>query len=146
MASGISGLAGIGLVVLRVTLGVIIVPHGMQKLFGLFGGGGIEGTAASFQRIGLLPAHFWAWVAALVEFGGGLFLIAGLLTRVAAFLLTAQMVTAIIKVHLSKFFVSDGGMEFALALAAMSLAVTLLGPGPLAADRVIGLEGRRGGR
>ena len=135
---------GIGCVVLRVVLGLIVIPHGMQKLFGAFAGPGLEETAAFFATIGLTPGGFWAWVAALVEFGGGILLIIGLLTRAAAFLLAIQMSVAILKVHVPKFFVSEGGMEFALALAALAVGVLLLGAGPLSVDRSIGLE--RGGK
>lgn len=131
---------GIACVVLRVVLGLIMIPHGMQKLFGVFGGPGLEGTAAFFAKIGLTPGGFWAWVAALVEFGGGILLVIGFLTRVAAFFLAVQMCVAILKVHVPKFFASEGGMEFALALAAMAVAVVLLGGGPLSVDRSIGLE------
>lgn len=134
---------GISCLVLRVVLGLIMIPHGMQKLFGAFGGPGLEGTAAFFATIGLTPGSFWAWVAALVEFGGGILLVVGLLTRVAAFLVAAQMAAAILKTHVPKFFVSEGGMEFPLALAAMAVSVLLLGAGPLSVDRSIGLE--RGG-
>jgi len=131
---------GIGCLVLRVVLGLIMIPHGMQKLFGVFGGPGLEGTAASFAKIGLAPGSFWAWVAALVEFGGGILLLIGLLARVAALFVAIEMCVAILKVHVPNFFVSEGGMEFALALAAMAVAVALLGGGPLSVDRSIGLE------
>lgn len=131
---------GIAALVLRVVLGLIMIPHGMQKLFGVFGGPGLDETAAFFAKIGLTPGGFWAWVAALVEFGGGILLVIGFLTRGAAFFLAVEMCVAILKVHVPKFFVSEGGMEFALALAAMAAAVVLLGGGPLSVDRSIGLE------
>lgn len=134
---------GVASLVLRVILGVIMIPHGMQKLFGAFNGPGLEGTAASFANLRLTPAGFWAWVAALVEFGGGLLLLAGFLTRLVGFLVAVQMATAVVKVHAPRFFVSEGGMEFVLALAAMGVCVLLLGAGPLSVDRSIGLE--RGG-
>lgn len=144
MAAWGSGSLGVACLVLRLVLGLIMIPHGMQKLFGVFGGPGLAATAGFFAEIGLTPGGFWAWVAALVEFGGGILLIVGLLTRVAAFLLAVQMATAILKVHVPRFFVSEGGMEFALALTAMAVAVLLLGGGPLSLDRTIGLE--RGGK
>lgn len=134
---------GIACLVLRLVLGLIMIPHGMQKLFGAFGGPGLAQTAASFSSIGLSPGGFWAWVVGLVEFGGGICLVVGFLTRLTAFLLAVQMAVAVLKVHVPKFFVSDGGMEFALALAAMAFAVALLGSGPLSVDRAIGLD--RGG-
>ncbi len=133
---------GIACLVLRVVLGVIMIPHGMQKLFGAFGGPGLEKTAAFFSSVGLNPGSLWAWVAALVELGGGIFLVIGFLTRVAAFLVAVEMATAILKVHAPKFFVSGGGMEFALALAAVATGVLILGGGPFSVDRVFGLEGR----
>lgn len=140
MAAPGSVALGIAALVLRVVLGLIMIPHGMQKLFGVFGGPGLDETAAFFAKIGLTPGGFWAWVAALVEFGGGILLVIGFLTRGAAFFLAVQMCVAILKVHVPKFFVSEGGMEFALALAAMAAAVVLLGGGPLSVDRSIGLE------
>jgi len=134
---------GSACIVLRLVLGAIMIPHGMQKLFGAFGGPGLGGTASFFAGIGLVPGPFWAWVAGLVEFAGGICLVLGLLTRFVAFLLAVQMATAVLKVHAPRFFVSDGGMEFALALAAMAVAVLLLGGGPLAVDRLLGIERRR---
>lgn len=132
----------IACLVLRLTLGVIMIPHGMQKLFGAFGGSGLEGTANFFAKIGLTPGNFWARVAALVEFGGGLFLLVGFLTRLAALLVAVEMATAILKVHVPKFFVSQGGMEFPMAVAVVAIAVALVlpGAGPLSVDHAIGLE------
>lgn len=131
--------------VLRVTLGLIMIPHGAQKLFGTFGGPGLGETAQLMARLGLTPGMLWAWVAGLVEFGGGILLLVGFLTRVIGFLIAAQMAAAVLKVHAPKFFVAEGGMEFALALAAVAVAVLLLGGGSLSVDRVIGLErGERG--
>lgn len=144
MAARGSVSVGAASLVLRLVLGLIMIPHGMQKLFGAFGGPGLEATARFFAKIGLTPGGFWAWVAALVEFGGGILLLLGLLTRVAAFLLAVEMATAILKVHAPKFFVEEGGMEYALARAALAVAVLLLGAGPLSVDRSIGLE--RGGK
>jgi len=134
----------IACLVLRLSLGFIMIPHGMQKLFGAFGGPGLEDTASFLAKIGLTPGGFWAWVAVLVEFGGGIFLLVGFLTRVVAFLVATEMAVAILKVNAPRFFVSQGGMEFSLAVAVMAVAVVLLGSGPLSVDRAIGLE--RGGR
>lgn len=135
-----SAALGVACLVLRVVLGLIMILHGAQKLFGAFDGPGLDGTAAFFAQIGLIPGGFWAWVGALVELGGGILLLIGLLARVAAFFVAVQMCVAILKVHVPKFFVSEGGMEFALALAAMAVAVFLLGGGPLSLDRFMGLE------
>lgn len=136
---------GIASLVLRVMLGLIMIPHGAQKLFGAFGGPGLGETAQLMAKLGLTPGMLWAWVTGLVEFGGGVFLLVGFLTRVTAFLIAVQMATAVLKVHAPKFFVEQGGMEFALALAAVAVAVLLLGGGSLSVDRAIGLErGERG--
>ncbi len=130
--------------VLRLVLGLIMIPHGLQTLFGAFGGPGLAGTAGFLAKLGLAPGPVWAWVASLPEFGGGILLLIGLLTRVVAFLLAVEMLTAILKVHVPKFFVAEGGMESPLALAGLAVALLLLGGGPLSVDRAIGLE--RGGK
>ncbi|MBI4610743.1 MAG: DoxX family protein [Candidatus Rokubacteria bacterium] len=140
MSSQRSASLGTACLVLRLVLGVIMVPHGMQKLFAAFGGPGLGPTADFFVKIGLVPGLFWAWVAGLVEFAGGICLVVGFLTRVAAFLVAVQMATAVLKVHVPGFFVDRGGMEFALALGALAVAVLLLGGGPLSVDRAIGIE------
>ena len=129
---------GIGALALRVPIGIIFAAHGAQKLFGWFGGYGLEGTGQFFGSVGLNPGYLMALLAGAAEFFGGLALIFGLLVRPAAGALSFAMLVAIFAVHWSKgFFAGSGGYEFALALFAASLALVFSGAGRLSADRAI---------
>jgi putative oxidoreductase len=131
-----------GPAVLRLGLGAIFLAHGAQKLFGMWGGGGLSGTAAFFEQIGLAPAMPLAVLAGVVEFAGGLMLLAGAFTPVAALVLTLDMVVAIWKVHAVHGFFLDWsrapdagfGYEFNLALIAGLLCLALTGPGAVSVD------------
>src|SRR5688500_18533491 len=90
----------LGLLILRVVVGALFVGHGAPKLFGLFGGHGLSGTAGFFEQIGLRPSKLHAVGAGAAELTGGLLLALGLLTPLAAVLLTAVMTAAILTVHL----------------------------------------------
>lgn len=119
---------------LRLVLGLVMAGHGSQKLFGWFGGYGLQATAGFFaESLGLKPGIFWAFLAAGGEFFGGLLLIVGLATRLAAVNTAVIMIVAIITVHPSAFFLPTG-MEFALSLLAMAIALTFTGGGALSAD------------
>jgi putative oxidoreductase len=120
---------------LRVPAGIIFAAHGAQKLFGWFGGYGLEGTAAWMESIGLGPGYLMALAAGSAEFFGGLLLLFGLLTRPVAAVLAFTMLIAIISVHLPHgLFISNNGYEFGLALLAISLAVLAGGAGRFSAD------------
>jgi putative oxidoreductase len=124
---------------LRVPAGIIFVAHGAQKLFGWFGGYGLEGTGQWMASIGLEPGYTMALLAGSAEFFGGLALILGLLTRPAAVALTFTMIVAIIQVHLGNgLFVSNDGYEFGLSLLVICVALAVQGGGALSVDRVIG--------
>jgi len=133
-----------GLLAVRLGLGVIFFAHGGQKLFGWFGGAGLEVTLQNFQQ-GLGIAAPWAFLAMVSEFFGALAVIIGLLTRLASLSLATVMVVAIAKVHWANgFFLNSSclpgaghGMEFNLALLAMALALVLSGGGNLSADKWI---------
>jgi putative oxidoreductase len=130
----------LGLLVLRLVVGLLFVGHGAQKLFGAFGGYGVDGTGGFFESLGLRPGKAMAVSAGLAEFIGGLLLAAGLLTPVAALVLTATMVTAIWTVHAAEgLWASNGGYEYNLTLIAAVFAVTAIGPGPWSLDHVLGL-------
>ena len=123
---------------LRISAGIIFVAHGAQKLFGSFGGYGLEGTGQWMASIGLEPGYLMALGAGSAEFFGGLALILGLLTRPAAFVLAITMVVAIVTVHLSNgLFLSNNGYEFGLALLGMSVALVFSGGGKFSLDRKI---------
>jgi uncharacterized membrane protein YphA (DoxX/SURF4 family) len=85
-----------GPLVLRVALGLVMMGHGSQKLFGAFGGGGLSQTAGFFGQIGIVPEYFWAVVVAVVETFGGLLVLIGLLTRVAGLLIAITMFVAMV--------------------------------------------------
>jgi putative oxidoreductase len=123
--------------VLRIVAGVIFLMHGAQKLFGAFGGSGIDGTAQFFEQAGIAPGLFWAWIAGLVEFFGGLALLLGALTRFAALLLAVQMLVAIFAVHLQHGFFLPQGFEYALALFGICVTLLLSSAGELAIDRYL---------
>lgn len=130
--------AGIGALFLRVPVGIILTAHGAQKLFGWFGGYGLEGTGQWMASIGLEPGFLMALLAGAAEFFGGLALILGLLTRPAALVSAFTMVVAIFSVHASNgLFMANNGYEFALSLLAGTAALTALGGGRLAIDNAI---------
>ncbi len=124
----------------RVATGLILVPHGAQKLFGWFGGGGLGGTAQFFeQNLGLYPGLLFAGLAGATEFIGGLFLALGLLTRLSAAAVVAVMAYAAFVVHWGNgFFWTAGGYEFPLLWGLVALALVIRGGGPLSLDRVLG--------
>jgi len=127
-----------GALALRIFVGIIFAAHGAQKLFGWFGGYGLEGTGQFFGSVGLDPGYLLALLAGIAEFFGGLALIVGLLVRPAAAALAFSMLIAIFAVHWSKgFFAASGGYEYALALFAASLSLLLSGAGRFSADRAI---------
>ena len=123
---------------LRLTAGVIFIAHGAQKLFGLFGGYGLEGTGQWMASIGLEPGYLMALAAGSAEFFGGIALLLGLLTRPAALALAVTMVVAIFTVHIQNgLFMDNNGYEFGLALFAIAIALVLNGGGKLSLDRII---------
>ena len=127
--------AGIAGLVLRVPLGIILAAHGAQKLFGWFGGYGLEGTAGWMESVGFAPGFLMALLAGSAEFFGGILLILGLLTRPAAAVAAFTMAMAM-TLHVGNgLFVSNNGYEFALMLLAASLALVFSGAGSLSADR-----------
>lgn len=129
---------GTAALALRIPVGIIFVAHGAQKLFGWFGGYGLEGTGQFFGSIGLNPGTLMALLAGAAEFFGGLALVFGLLVRPAAAALSFAMLVAIFAVHFSKgFFLDKGGYEYALALFAASLSLLFSGAGRFSVDRAL---------
>jgi putative oxidoreductase len=125
-----------GLLLLRLVVGLLFAGHGAQKLFGWFGGGGPQGTAAFFSSLGYRMPAVMALVAGLSELGGGLLLATGLLTPLASFLLATVMLNAIATVVWPKGFF--GGYEFELTLATVAIAIAATGPGEISLDAAIG--------
>jgi putative oxidoreductase len=131
---------GVGLLVLRLVLGVIFIGHGAQKLFGSFGGPGLKGTAGFFEQLGIKPPYLMAVLAGLAEFVGGILVILGFLTPLAALALIVVMIVAVLTVHLENgFFVTNGGYEFNLALAGMALTLLIVGAGAYSLDSALGI-------
>jgi len=127
---------------LRLPAGIIFAAHGAQKLFGWFGGYGLEGTAQWMASIGLQPGMLMALLAGGAEFFGGLALIAGVLVRPAALALAVTMLVAIFAVHGSNgLFMANDGYEFALSLLAVTVALLLSGAGRLSVDRRLAQQG-----
>tara|TARA_R110001599_G_scaffold52683_13_gene147371 strand:- start:22578 stop:23069 length:492 start_codon:yes stop_codon:yes gene_type:complete len=123
---------------LRIPAGIIFIAHGAQKLFGSFGGYGLEGTGQWMASIGLEPGYLMALAAGSAEFFGGLALLLGLLTRPAACVLAVTMLVAIVAVHLPHgLFLSNNGYEFGLALLGMTIALTFAGGGKYSLDRTL---------
>lgn len=130
--------AQIGNLLLRVPVGLIFATHGAQKLFGWFGGYGLNATAGWMESIGLTPGLPLALLAGSAEFFGGILLLLGLFTRPAALALAVTMLVAIFSVHWQNgFFMSNNGYEFALALLATTIALAASGAGKLALDSFI---------
>jgi putative oxidoreductase len=130
----------LGLLILRMVVGLTLAGHGAQKLFGWFGGYGIAGTGAFFEQLGFRPGKVQAFLAGLAEAGGGLLLAAGLFTPIASAAIVAVMLVAIVSVHLSKgFFAQNGGFELPLILASAAAALGFTGPGVFSLDGGLGV-------
>lgn len=129
---------GYASLVLRIPVGLILAAHGAQKLFGWFGGHGLEGTGQWLASIGLTPGYLMAMLAGSAEFFGGIALLLGLLTRPAALVSASTMLVAIFSVHIDNgLFMSNNGYEYALTLLAATLALAIQGAGRLSLDDII---------
>jgi putative oxidoreductase len=127
----------LALLILRVVVGLLFVGHGAQKLFGVWGGHGLAGTAGFFEAIGLRPGR----VHAPAEFFGGALLALGLLTPIAAALIIAVMVAATLTVHLTNgLWATQNGFELNLVYAATAAALAGVGPGAWSLDNAFGLD------
>jgi putative oxidoreductase len=133
----------LGRLIARVAIGGLFAGHGTQKLFGWFGGSGVEGTADTMQKLELRPGRHNAIAAGAAEALGGTLLALGALTPFAGALITGTMVTAIRKVHLQNGpWNTQGGYEYNVALIAAVMALVDGGPGSLSIDRTLGIEAR----
>jgi putative oxidoreductase len=127
-----------GPLALRIPVGIIFAAHGGQKLFGWFGGYGLEGTGQWMASIGLAPGYLMALAAGSAEFFGGLALLAGLLVRPAAAALAFAMLVAILSVHIGKgLFMANNGYEFGLALLAVAVSLAVTGAGRASLDAAL---------
>lgn len=124
--------------VLRIGTGLALMPHGAQKLFGWFGGYGLQGTGQWMESIGLHPGVLMAGLAGSAEFFGGLALVLGLLTRPAAAVAAFTMLVAIFSAHISNgFFMANNGFEYAFVLLVAAVSLIISGGGKLSLDQQI---------
>lgn len=125
----------------RITTGLLLMPHGAQKLFGWFGGYGLSGTGAYFgDTLGMQPGIVFALIAGLIEFFGGLALVLGLLTRPIAAVVAIFLAVAL-STHVSNgYFWTGGGIEYPLMWLLLAVAMVLGGGGAYSLDRRLGLR------
>jgi putative oxidoreductase len=125
----------IGLLLIRLVIGLLFIGHGTQKLFGWFGGYGLKGTGDWMDSLGLKPGMTMALLAGLTELIGGILLVLGLLTPLAGLMIAATMVMAIVKVHgPNGLWSTQNGYEYNLTLLAVAIGIALIGPGQYALD------------
>ena len=130
----------VGLLILRVLIGLVFIAHGSQKVFGWFGGPGLKGFTGWMGSMGLKPASIWGLMGALSEFGGGILLTLGLLNPLGPLAIIGAMLMAIGLAHWTKgFWSSKGGYEFPLVLLVVSAVLGLLGSGSYALDTLLGI-------
>jgi putative oxidoreductase len=134
-------MTALGLLILRLGIGLILAAHGAQKLFGVWGGPGMAKWTESVQRLRIRPAQPWAWVAALSEFAGGLLLAVGLLSPLGSLAIIGAMLVAIATVHLANgFWNGKRGYEFNLSLIVAAAALALTGPGLYSLDSALRVQ------
>jgi putative oxidoreductase len=130
--------SGIASTILRIPVGLILMAHGAQKLFAMFGGYGLEGTGQFMASLGLEPGYLMALLAGSAEFFGGLALVIGLLVRPASIVVAFTMLIAIFTVHISNgLFMSKNGYEYALTLLVVAVSLVFSGAGSYSVDKVI---------
>jgi len=125
----------IGMLILRMTVGLTLAAHGAQKLFGWFGGLGLQGTGQALAAFGFHPGRRHALLAGLIEVTSGILLACGLATPLAAMLAMSLMVVAAATVHWKNgFFITENGYEFNLVLIGALVSLMFSGPGALSFD------------
>lgn len=128
----------LGLLIIRLVIGLSFAAHGSQKVFGWFGGYGPKGTGGFFDSIGIKPGVLMAVLAGLAEIAGGLLFAAGLWTPLGAALIVLTMLVAIIKVHAKNgYWVTSNGFEYNLTLIAIAVGVALIGAGEYSLDALM---------
>ena len=131
----------LGILLVRVLVGVPMAAHGAQKVFGWFGGYGLKGTGGFLETLGFRPGAMFAAAAGLSELGGGLLLALGLFTPVGAAAMLAAMLVAIVSVHLKQgFFATNNGYELPFLYAAVAVAAAFTGGGAYSLDALFGLR------
>ena len=130
----------VALPLLRAGLGLILMVHGSQKLFGMFGGMGINANAALFDRLGYHPGMFWGTLVGCTEVIGGALLVIGLFTRAAALAIVIFMIFSIHFTSAKGFFWTAGGMEYSILILLVALAFVIRGGGTYSVDRSMAKE------
>jgi putative oxidoreductase len=129
----------VGILLLRITVGLALAAHGSQKVFGWFGGYGPDRTGQFMEALGFLPGRRHALSAGFAELGGGLLFAVGFVTPLAAAVIASVMLVAAVTVHWKNgFFATNGGYELNLVLGVAALSVAFTGPGALSVDNVDG--------
>jgi putative oxidoreductase len=124
------------ILILRLCLAIVFVAHGAQVAFAAFGGPGIDNFSKMLAGLGFKPALLWAYIGAYTEFIGGLCLLAGFFTRLAAAFILVFISVAAFKVHLAKgFFVQAGGFEYNFVIACICIALILSGGGKFGVNK-----------
>lgn len=132
----------LGVLLLRLLVGLTLAAHGAQKVLGMFGGGGLHGTGRWLESIGFHPGRRQAMLAGGIELGGGLALVIGAFTPVAAAVVIGVMIVAAVAGHGGKgFFITRGGWEYCFVLAGMAAVLAFTGPGAWSFDRALGFVG-----
>lgn len=120
----------LGLLIIRLVIGITFIGHGAQKLFGWFGGYGPKGTGGWLESIGIKPGVLMAILVGLFELVGGLLFASGVFLPVGAALIVVTMLGAILKVHGSNgYWVDKGGIEYPFVLIAVVVGIALIGAG-----------------
>ncbi|HWC73846.1 MAG TPA: DoxX family protein [Gemmatimonadales bacterium] len=131
----------LGLLILRLVVGLTMAAHGSQKLFGWFGGYGLQGTGGFLEQLGFIPGRRNALFAGSAEFAGGLLLALGLATPLAATLIISVMFVAIATVHVKHgYFNQNQGYEYPLLLGVVALTITIIGAGPISLDAALNIH------
>ena len=134
-------MVSLGLLVLRLVIGLIIAAHGAQKLLGWWGGPGMANWTAGMTRMRVRPPIFWAWMSVLGEVLGGIGLAVGLLTPLPSLAVAATMLVAIALVHWPRgFWNTKGGFEFNVSLLGAVAAIALAGAGAYSLDAAFGIH------
>lgn len=134
-------MSNLAALILRAVLGGLLAGHGAQKLFGSFGGPGIEGTSGFMEMLGLRPGKPWAVLAGLSEFGGGVLTLLGFLNPLGPIGVIGSMAMATTKAHWGKpIWVTEGGAELPVTNIAAATALIVGGPGKYSLDRALGLR------
>jgi putative oxidoreductase len=134
-------MAAFALLLLRVITGGLFIGHGMQKLFGSFGGYGLKGTAGWLESLGLKPGLVWAGMAGIGELGGGLLTVLGLGGPLGPIMTVTAMKMATFKAHAGKpIWATDGGAELPVVNIAVGTALMMTGPGRFSLDSAFGIK------